>query len=57
MAKGKKTGGTEAYCMKCKGKVEVDSPQEVTMKNGRKATKGVCSKCGTTVYKIGGGCC
>lgn len=26
--------------------------KEVTMKNGRKAMKGKCSKCGTGMYKI-----
>jgi len=42
----------EAYCVKCKKKVEVKDGQEVTMKNGRKALKGKCSVCGTGVYKI-----
>lgn len=41
-----------AYCVKCKGKTEVKDGQVVTMKNGRKALKGVCSKCGTGVYRI-----
>jgi RNase P subunit RPR2 len=43
-----------AYCMKCRTQREVANPQSVTMKNGRPATKGTCSVCGTAVYKIGG---
>ena len=42
------------YCVKCKKKTEMDKPQAVTLKNGRKATKGVCPKCGTKMFKIGG---
>ena len=45
---------TEAYCVKCKAKREMKSPTKVTMKNGRKATKGTCPKCGTGMYRIGG---
>ena len=41
-----------AYCVKCKAKREMVNPQKVTMKNGRPAMKGVCSKCGTGMYKI-----
>ncbi len=43
----------EAYCMKCKAKREMDSPQKITMKNGRPATQGVCGLCGTKMFKIG----
>ncbi len=42
----------EAYCVKCKSKVEVKDPKEVVMKNGRAAINGTCSKCGTKVFKI-----
>lgn len=44
----------EAYCVKCKNKVEMKDPQEVTMKNGKKARKGTCPDCGTKVFRIGG---
>ena len=44
----------EAYCVKCKKKVEVKNPKKITMKNGRPATSGTCSKCGIKVFKIGG---
>jgi hypothetical protein len=42
----------EAYCVKCKSKVEVKDPKEVTMKNGRPAISGTCSVCKTKVFKI-----
>ena len=41
----------EAYCVKCKAKREFDG-QQVTLKNGRNAAKGVCPVCGTTVMRI-----
>jgi len=44
----------EARCMKCKGPVEVKNPEIVIMKNGMKATKGLCPKCGTKVFRIMG---
>ena len=44
----------EAYCVKCKMKVEMKDPQKVTMKNGKPATQGICPKCGTKIFKIGG---
>jgi len=42
----------EAYCVKCKAKREMAEAQEVTMKNGRKASKGKCPTCGTGMYRI-----
>lgn len=44
----------EAYCVKCKKKIQVTSPQQVKLKNGKPATKGTCPKCGTKVFRIGG---
>jgi len=44
----------QAYCVKCKAKREIKNPKQVTMRNGRKATNGICPKCGTGVYRIGG---
>jgi hypothetical protein len=40
---------TEAYCVKCKKKTQMNDPHEVTMKNGKRAMKGTCSVCGTTM--------
>jgi len=48
MSEGKET----AYCVKCRSKTAVKDGEEVKMKNGRPALKGVCSVCGTGVYKI-----
>jgi len=42
----------EAYCVKCKAKTEIKNAKDVTMKNGRPAVSGVCSKCGTKVFRI-----
>jgi len=44
----------EGRCMKCKKSVEIKNAQNVTMKNGRKAVKGVCQTCGTKVFRIVG---
>ena len=41
-----------AYCMKCKKQQTVKDGETVTMKNGRKALKGKCTVCGTSVYKM-----
>ena len=43
---------TEARCMKCRKQVEIKDPEEVVMKNGMKAVKGVCPDCGTKVFRI-----
>jgi hypothetical protein len=43
----------QAYCVKCRKKVEVKNPQNVTLKNGRPATQGTCPGCGTKVFRIG----
>jgi DNA-directed RNA polymerase subunit RPC12/RpoP len=43
----------QAYCVKCRKKVNVVEPKAVTLKNGRPATKGKCPNCGTKVFKIG----
>jgi hypothetical protein len=40
------------YCVKCKAKQEIKDAQEVKMKNGRPAMSGVCTVCGTKMFKI-----
>ena len=42
----------EGYCVKCKDKREMKDAKEVVMKNGRKAMKGSCPKCGTGMFRI-----
>ncbi len=43
----------EAYCVKCRAKVEIQGAQAITMKNGRPATQGSCPVCKTKVFRIG----
>lgn len=43
----------EGYCVKERKKVEIQDPQQVTMKNGRAAIQGTCPDCGTKIFKIG----
>jgi DNA-directed RNA polymerase subunit RPC12/RpoP len=43
----------QAYCLKCRKKVEMSSPKAIVMKNGRPATNGNCPECGTKIFKIG----
>ncbi len=45
----------QAYCLKCRTKREMRNPQQVTLKNGRPATKGTCPVCNTNMYRIGKG--
>jgi len=42
-----------AYCMKCRKKVEVKNPKQVTLKNNSLAVQGTCPVCGTKVIRIG----
>jgi hypothetical protein len=45
----------QGYCVKCKAKQEMEDTKEVTFKvkgGTRKALKGKCPKCGTTMFRI-----
>ncbi len=42
----------EAYCMKCKKKVEMKNPEETKTAKGVTMRKGKCA-CGTTVCRMG----
>ncbi len=44
----------QAYCVKCRKKIEIKDPKNVKLKNGKAATKGSCPKCSTKVFRIGG---
>ncbi|MBA3795922.1 MAG: hypothetical protein H0X20_01690 [Chloroflexi bacterium] len=48
------SGMAEAYCVRDKKKVEIQDPQQITMKNGKPATKGTCPECKGSVFRIGG---
>ena len=45
----------QAYCMKCRKKVEIKGPKNVTLKNKRPAVQGTCPTCNTKVFRIGKG--
>jgi hypothetical protein len=40
------------YCVKCKEKRAMVDAKEVEMKGGRRAMSGMCSVCGTKMFKI-----
>lgn len=58
MADDKKDQVVIAYCVKCKAKQEMQEPKEVEMKGKggmkRRAMKGICPVCGTTMFRIMG---
>lgn len=43
----------EGYCVKCKQKRMMNDEKKITMKNGKPATQGICSTCGTKMFRIG----
>ena len=43
----------KGYCMKCRDEREMKNAKAVKMKNGKPATSGICSACGTKMYRIG----
>lgn len=45
---------TEGYCVHCRQKREIKDPEQVTLKNGRKAVRGTCPVCGTKVLRFVG---
>ena len=48
---GEQMAQYEGYCVKCKAKRQFEG-EEVTLKNGRRAAKGKCPVCGTTMMRI-----
>jgi len=42
-----------AYCLKCKAKREMKDPEPVYTKSGQPGIRGICSECGSTVFKMG----
>lgn len=43
----------KAYCVKCKEKREIEEQKPVFTSTGTPATRGVCSVCGTNVFRMG----
>jgi len=46
------TPPVSGYCVKCRAKRNMSNAHEVTLKNGRSATQGVCPVCGTKMFRI-----
>jgi DNA topoisomerase-1 len=42
-----------AYCVKCKKKQKMSQPEAVYTANGTPGTRGICSVCGTKMFKMG----
>ncbi len=42
-----------AYCMKCRKKVGIKNPRQITLKNNRPAVQGTCFLCGIKVFRVG----
>ncbi len=42
------------YRGKCRQKRDAENVQAVTMKNGKKASRGTCPVCSTSMFKLGG---
>ncbi len=43
----------QAYCVKCRAKKEMKDSKSITMKNGKPGTQGICTSCGTKMFRIG----
>lgn len=43
----------QAYCVKCKEKRDMQSPEAVYTKTGTPATQGICPVCGTKLFRMG----
>ncbi len=43
----------EGYCMRCRESVEIESPMPVWTRKGLPATRGECSMCAGTVFRMG----
>lgn len=48
----KVSGNVQAYCLRCKGHHVMKNAQKVTLKNKRKAMKGVCIECAGKMMKF-----
>ena len=43
----------EGYCVKCRHKRPIASPQAVYTKTGTPGTRGQCPECGTNIFRMG----
>jgi len=44
--------GVIGYCVRCRAKREMDGAQEEITENGRRAARGTCPVCGTTMFRF-----
>jgi hypothetical protein len=42
-----------AYCMTCKRTTEIEHAEAIWTQRGAPGTRGICSECGTTVFRMG----
>ncbi len=49
----RKDSSMQAYCLKCRAHTDINDAEQVTLKNGRPATRGKCAVCTATVFRIG----
>lgn len=43
----------EGYCVRCRDSIDIENPQAVWTRKGMPATRGECSICGGTVFRMG----
>jgi DNA-directed RNA polymerase subunit RPC12/RpoP len=43
----------EAFCVRCRQTIEIETPQAVWTRKGMPATRGECPDCGGTVFRMG----
>ena len=43
------------YCLKCRTRTETNNLEQVTLKNGRPASTGLCAVCGKKKFRMGAG--
>ncbi|MEQ8674672.1 MAG: DUF5679 domain-containing protein [Aggregatilineales bacterium] len=43
----------EGYCVRCRESIDIENPQAVWTRKGMPATRGECSICGGTVFRMG----
>jgi len=42
----------KGFCFKCRKSVEIKSPKQAKLANGRSAVNGVCPACSTKVFRM-----
>ena len=49
---GRKVSDFYGYCVRCKTRKGISEAKTITLKNGRRAIRGVCPDCGSAMYRI-----